>query len=447
MAWTGFSATAAAERRPEPSAARLTPDVQAVNKALPWVVNIATEKMVHVNDPFAPFFSQFFQNMHRDREEVVQTTPLGSGIIIDSHGLVVTNYHVVQRAQTIEVRLWNGESYRGRLVGYDQPNDLALLQLEECRKPLQASSFAQANDLLLGETVISIGNPYGLEHSVSKGVLSAFNRSFSESGIEFSDILQTDAAINPGNSGGPLINLDGDLIGINLAIRADAQGIGFAIPMARIERFLSHWLRPEHFSQAYLGIESRDDFLPGSGGGLQLPEPGAGSPLALAGLSQGDEIIEVNGKPLRRYIDFARETWRMQVGEEVLLRLADGRSFAVKAAPMPDELLLRIRLGLELQPLTAPLRQAMGISDDVSGLIISDVIPQDLFSMQKNLWRNILKRGDLILKVDGKEMPDVKSLVALLASSRSGQAIEVIAISINPLRRTYQPLVISVTLN
>ncbi|NLZ64473.1 MAG: trypsin-like serine protease, partial [Lentisphaerae bacterium] len=170
---------------------------------------------------------------------------------------MLTNFHVVQRAGNVEVRLYNGKSYPAVLVGYDQPNDLCLLRLQgdfQGENALAAASFAQSGDLLLGETVISIGNPFGLEHSVSLGVLSAFNRNFSEGEISFSDIIQTDAAINPGNSGGPLVNLDGDLIGINLAIRQDAQGIGFAIPLSRIELFLSYWLRPSHFANAYFGF-------------------------------------------------------------------------------------------------------------------------------------------------------------------------------------------------
>ena len=455
FAWAGILKTVLAQ---EPfqssgtgiSSVRVTPAVKAVNRALPWVVNIGTQQVLRVNDPFDLFFNQFF-NPHYQRQEVVtKFFPLGSGVIVDPAGLVITNYHVVQRAGSIEVRLWNGKSYPAVLVGYDQPNDLCLLRLEgefAGAEGLTAASFARSEDLLLGETVISIGNPFGLEHSVSLGVLSAFNRSLSEGNVSFSDIIQTDAAINPGNSGGPLINLDGDLIGINLAIRQDAQGIGFAIPLARIELFLSYWLRPEHFSNAYLGLQPGEMLTPGSRNGLCLPTLLEGSPLSKAGLAQGDELVAVNGRLVTRHVDFGRAVWRMKAAERAEITLAGGRKVRVEVERMPDVMLIKTRLGISVQKLTPALRQAMGFAEEISGLAISELIPQDMFSMQQNLWRDILKRGDIIVEVGGKPIPEPRILAELLSETHSGQAIRMIVISINQSRRTYQPLAVDVTLN
>jgi serine protease Do len=432
------------------SSARVTPAVKAVNRALPWVVNIGTEQRLRVNDPFDLFFNQFFAPHHRSQEVVRKFFPLGSGVLVDSHGLVLTNFHVVQRAGNVEVRLYNGKSYPAVLVGYDQPNDLCLLRLQgdfQGENALAAASFAQSGDLLLGETVISIGNPFGLEHSVSLGVLSAFNRNFSEGEISFSDIIQTDAAINPGNSGGPLVNLDGDLIGINLAIRQDAQGIGFAIPLSRIELFLSYWLRPSHFANAYFGFRPGADLSLGPNNGICLPELLEDSPLDAAGLKSGDEVISVNGRRVSRLMDLGRAIWSVTVGDKVEFVLASGKKVSVSAGAMPLPLLVRTRLGLSLQRLTPALRQAMGLPDDLEGLAISEIIPQEMFSMQQNLWRDILKRGDIIVEFAGQKVGTLEALGELLADSHSGQSARMIVISINHQRRTYQPFALDVILN
>ncbi|MDY0177330.1 MAG: trypsin-like peptidase domain-containing protein [Lentisphaeria bacterium] len=446
----GLFSAPEARLAPAVSAVRVSPTVKAVNSALPWVVNIGTQELTRVNDPFDLFFNQFFNPHYQRQKPVSKFFPLGSGVIVDPAGLILTNYHVVQRASSIEVRLLNGKSYPALMVGHDQPNDLCLLRLKGeflGAEALTAASFANSDDLLLGETVISIGNPFGLEHSVSSGVLSAFNRSLSEGNISFADIIQTDAAINPGNSGGPLVNLDGDLIGINLAIRQDAQGIGFAIPLARIELFLSYWLRPVHFSNCYLGLQTDGMLSEGKNGGLCLPELLANSPMSKAGLQAGDEILLLDGSKVTRRLDFARKFWSIKANQVVEFGLAGGRLLKVQALPMPEDMLIRTRLGVSVQKLTPALRQAMGFTDDINGLAISELLQQERFSMQRNLWRDIIKRGDIILEFDGKQVPDTDSLASILEESYSGQTFRMIVISINHLRRTYQPLAVDVTLN
>ena len=425
-----------------PSAARLTPTVTAIKKALPWVVNIGTnEQIIQVNDPFNLFFTEYFNRQQRPAT-ARRYSPLGSGVIVDPRGLVLTNSHVVRRAQQIEVRLWDGSAYPARVVGYDAPNDLCLLQLagEYDGHPLKAAEFAAANDLLLGETVLAVGNPFGLEHSVSQGVISAFNRSFQEGEVSFSDIIQTDAAINPGNSGGPLINLDGQLIGLNLAIRADAQGIGFAIPLARIELFLSYWLKPSHFSDGYLGMTPDSDVEETTADGVRLPALLEKGPLAKAGLKAGTVIAAVAGKAVRRPVEFARAIWGYKAGDEVELTLADGTKHKVKVERMPSELLVQTRLGLKLQELTPRVRGVLGIPEDVRGIMVSEVVTEPFFGMQETRWRQVIRRGDIITRFHHKPVASVEELAKLLEGTRSGELRQLGIFTIGINGRRYVPL-------
>lgn len=431
---------------PPPSAARLTPAVKAVRKALPWVVNIGTnEKIIQVNDPFSLFFTEFF-NRQRSMTERIKYSPLGSGVIVDSRGLVLTNSHVVRRAQQLEIRLWDGSAYPATVVGYDVPNDLCLLQLQNLNgKELQAADFAHANDLLLGETVIAIGNPFGLEHSVSEGTLSAFNRSFQEGEVAFSDIIQTDAAINPGNSGGPLINLDGQLIGINLAIRADAQGIGFAIPLARIERFLTYWLKPSHFSKGYVGLAPEAAVESGDAG-VVLPELLPESPLERAGFKAGDTIVSVNGRQIRRLIDFGREIWHLQPGDKLKIGDSTGKLHDLKIAAVPGEMLLRTRLGLKVEELTRGIRAATGIPEELTGVVITDVVAEPFFAMQDSEWRQAVRRGDVIAEFAGERVKSVKDILEVLNKTSAGDRVNMVVVT---KRRNHyvQILIKQLTLN
>ncbi len=402
---------------------RLTPTVLAVRQVLPWVVNIGTERMVKTNDGYDAFYNQFFGTFYRARTKMVKEYfPLGSGVIVDSRGLVLTNHHVVRRANNAEVRLWNGESYPAVLVGYDAPSDLCLLRLsgDFTAKPLQAARFANPDDLMLGETVLTIGNPFGLEHSVSQGVLSAMNRSLNDGDVVYDDILQTDAAINPGNSGGPLINLDGELIGINQAIRNDAQGIGFAIPMRRLVSFLSHWLLPDRFGNTWFGIGLRVPVVPGRQGVI-VQEVVAGSPAAAAGLRSQDEIVAVNGSRVRGMIDLGRAIWHLNAGDQVAMILADNRVLTYTLGTMPADVLIQTRLGLQVQRLTATLNQALGLNADARGLAISEILPEAEFAVQNAPWRNVIKRGDIIFQAGAAETATAADLAKALAETRSGQ--------------------------
>ena len=179
---------------------------------------------------------------------------LGSGVIVDEDGWIVTNFHVVRRADKINVVLSDGSQYEARYVSGDEKNDLALLKID-AKKPLPYVEIAGDQEPLLGETVIAIGNPFGLDHTVTKGIISAKNRRYDAGDVTFEDILQTDAAINPGNSGGPLINTRAQLVGINMAILSQAEGIGFAIPARRVANMLAMWFSPEKRARLWLGLQ------------------------------------------------------------------------------------------------------------------------------------------------------------------------------------------------
>ena len=402
------------------SEVRITPTVKAVRKAMPWVVSIGTEIDVRVDDPYIVRLNNYFAlRKYKSRIER-QYTPLGSGVIIDESGLALTNWHVTRAADKLLLKLHNGKSYPADIIGYDIQSDLCLVKLtgDFASAPLPAAEFAAPDDLLLGESVITLGNPFGLEHSVSSGVLSAINRELSVTGEPYNDMLQTDAAINPGNSGGPLINLDGNVIGINQAIRSDAQGIGFAIPAKRLETFVSHWLLPETFSNGRLGI-SQAAFAE-DGVKLSVVKD---TPASKAGLKDGDIVTTVNGTSVQRPLEFGKQLWHLNTGSNVEFTLADGRRVTVRLRDMSDAERIAYRLGIRVQKLTRKLNIALDLPEDTKGLAISEVIKSDDYKDEDDGWRKYIKRGDLLLKVNKVVMEDEKQLASLLEKKTSGNIV------------------------
>ncbi|MBF0549354.1 MAG: trypsin-like peptidase domain-containing protein, partial [Deltaproteobacteria bacterium] len=226
---------------PAPASNRETPVVRAVKAAGPAVVNISTETVVKPGpSPFSglhndPLFERFFRDFFEPRRQYTLTS-LGSGVIVDGKkGFVLTNYHVVVRATKITVALGQDRTLEATVVGVDPDTDLAVVKVNS-PKPLPSIAMGNSDDLMIGETAIAIGNPFGLSHTVTVGVISALHRSFRTGDRTYHDFIQTDASINPGNSGGPLLNIDGELVGITTAIYSQAEGIGFAIPINKARR-------------------------------------------------------------------------------------------------------------------------------------------------------------------------------------------------------------------
>jgi S1-C subfamily serine protease len=273
-------------------------------------------------------------------------------VIIDPLGYILTNFHVIERASRIQVKLADAQTYEAAFLAGDPINDLALIKIEP-RAPLQAIVFARDDDTMLGETVIALGNPFGLEQTVTVGVLSAKNREARYGGeVLYKDILQTDAAVNPGSSGGPLLNLDAELIGINVAIYQAAQNIGFALPVKRAREQLGYWLSPRLLKKQWLGFDVEP-----RAGGLQVTPVAPALPPRGAAPAAGDALVAVNGQPVATLFDYHRALLPLTTGQVARLTLrrgADTRELVVRMLPLPQpdgpKLALDL-LGLTLKPL------------------------------------------------------------------------------------------------
>lgn len=286
---------------------RVTPVVRAVQKASPAVVNITVNRIVERGiSPFSQMFGgnafdPFFDGFPGGKQKF-RSTSSGSGVIINGRqGLVLTNAHVLSGGSDIKVRLINGDEFNAEIVGSDADFDLAVLKINDAGR-LPQVEMGDSSGIYIGETVIAIGNPFGYTHTVTTGVVSALKRTVRSEEGAYTDFIQTDAAINPGNSGGPLLNILGDLIGINTAIQARAEGIGFAIPINRAKRVVEELLTSGKVSPVWLGVSGQD--LDQSSAsyfglshvyGLLVTDVYKSTPAADAGLVPGDVVLEING--------------------------------------------------------------------------------------------------------------------------------------------------------
>jgi S1-C subfamily serine protease len=337
-------------------------------------------------------------------------------VIVDEDGWIVTNWHVVRRASKITVVLSDGTKYDGQYVSGDENNDLALLKIAP-KKPVPYVEIASNSEPLLGETAMAIGNPFGLEHTVTRGVISAKNRSYESGDVRFDDVLQTDAAINPGNSGGPLINTRGQLIGINMAILSQAQNIGFAIPAKRVANLLAAWFSPEKRAGVSLGLRfALQD------GAVVVDDVQADSPAAKAGVQKDDKVLAVDGEKVADVIRLLRALIRKKAGETVKLdvdRAGTTKSFAVKLTALPKlsatDLMLK-KFGLQVQPLTRDLANAMGISF-AQGLLVSEVQKGGPGAEAG------FSRGIIITHVGGEEIQSMDRLAEQLADVKTGDTV------------------------
>lgn len=406
---------------------RITPTVRAVAKVLPSVVNLSTEKLVErdltewdVEDPFEMFFKKTTPKFKNETSH-----SLGSGTIIDPSGIIVTNTHVVHRAFKIKVRLADGREFYAREIASADLNDIALLQLIDSPKEesLHPITFAQIDDLFLGETVIAVGNPYGLGSSITRGVLSAIGRQVTHDGnIVLSNILQTDAPINPGNSGGPLININGNMIGVNIAMFKNGRGISFAIPLERVENLVGKWLTPERFGNYSLGLVPAVRKNNKGAVEFYLRDVIKGSPAWKKGLRAGDVFTEFNGRKYEKLMDISRLLWKKKAGDEVSITLANGKKYnlAVEKIALSDgKILARIRLGLGLQKLSPSLSEALGYPFG-RGIVVSDVLGN---------YKN-LHRGDMLVRIGDIPIYSFADIARALHNTKYGDKVEAIVISV-----------------
>jgi len=298
------------------------------------------------NDPFfRDFFNQFFGSEGPDSRSEFRRPGLGSGVIIDKRGLVLTNFHVVKGADEILIRLSDKREYRGQILGTDPKTDLAVVKFQPDHE-LTVASLGNSDALRVGEWAIAIGNPFGLDQTVTVGVISATGRS--DVGIAtYENFIQTDASINPGNSGGPLLNLKGQVIGVNTAIVAAGQGIGFAIPINMVKRVVDQLVDKGKVVRGWLGVAlqplspdlAQSLGLDGTNGAV-VGSTITGSPAAQAGLQQGDVILAYDGTPVDDYRHVQRLVAETRVGKSVTLQIVRKKQkmdVAVTIAEVPDE--------------------------------------------------------------------------------------------------------------
>ena len=348
--------------RPAPPPGGLaTPDTlqqaftQVADQVRPAVVNIGTVTLAKGRRPVAPspfsddplfkdFFEQFFGGGQGPRGEFKQPS-LGSGVIIDKQGLVLTNFHVVKGADEITVRLSSKKEYRGRVVGNDPKTDLAVVRFQPDSE-LTVARLGNSDTLKVGEWAIAIGNPFGLDQTVTVGVISATGRA--DVGIAtYENFIQTDASINPGNSGGPLLNLKGEVVGINTAIVAAGQGIGFAIPINMVKRVANQLIAKGKVVRGWLGVavqpltpELAQSLGAKGTAGAVVASIYPKSPAADAGLQQGDLVVAFDRTPVDDYHHLQRLVAESEVGKTVtlgVLRKKQPLDVTAKIAEMPGD--------------------------------------------------------------------------------------------------------------
>ena len=396
------------------SAVRRSPVAVVAHNVLPSVVNIQTEATIRQRavDPFYDPFGFF-----GGRERSYTSQALGSGFVWSNDGIIVTNNHVVEGASRITVNFQDGSQVAARLIGVDPDSDLAVLRVDT--KNLLAAPIGTSSDLLIGETVVAVGNPFGLSGTVTTGVVSALGRSVpsKEAGRTFTDFIQTDASINPGNSGGPLLNIEGRVIGINTAIYAQAQGIGFAIPVDRARKVIQDLLRYGQVHSAWIGAvtatvtpEEAKRLNVRTARGALVARVFGGSPAQAAGLKPGDIITAVDGRPVDSRESFSTLTATAAAGQPVSLAVTrDGspRTVQIKMGEPPAG------LGLRILEEVAGLR----VADQSRSVVIDDVVRG---SRSESIG---LAQGDVIVGVNGVEVHSTRELNDELAKAAERSSI------------------------
>jgi serine protease Do len=344
------------------SEARRSVIVRAIESQRDAVVNIHGQKMVGGTE--------------EDGGEMRRVNGMGTGVVIDSRGYVVTNFHVVDGVRRIEVTLASGKTVAATLVSHDPRTDLAVIKVD-IDTPLPVVTIGTSSDLMIGETVLALGNAYGYEHTVTRGIISALHRCVEVSRTQrYDDLIQTDASINPGNSGGPLLNIDGQVIGINVAVRAGAQGIGFAIPIDDVLEVVTRLMSVERVDHTWHGIVAKSDGRPG----VVVEAVHRESPAATVGVRAGDLITRIADVPVSRQLDIERALLGRKAGERVPVTVvragAEERIDLALAAMRRDAVPLDERcwneIGLRLQPAAAGKVQKLQARYR-GGLVVTEV--------------------------------------------------------------------------
>ncbi|HEY5653572.1 MAG TPA: DegQ family serine endoprotease [Pontiella sp.] len=413
-------------------------------RALPAVVFIDVESMIEVQPrrfrhPLEEFFGQSpwgFQLPDDSRSQKFQQQGQGSGFIISKDGYILTNNHVVNDADKIRVTLGDGRKYDAKLIGTDPKSEVALIKIEDGGE-LPFLELGDSDELEVGEWVLAAGNPFGLSQTITAGVVSAKGRD--EVGIaEFGNFIQTDAAINPGNSGGPLLNINGEVVGINTAIYTRTggyMGIGFAIPINQAENIKDQLIRHGKVSRSVLGIfiQEVDDELAASFGleefgGILISQVVEDSAAEEAGLQEGDIIVEMDSRPVGRIGAFRNKVAATPPNSKVVLRIfRDGKYKTISAITKElegtegkessnDNPKIHEKLGIIIDELDSRTAHQMGISDD-EGVLISEVEPGGA------AWRAGLKVGQVITSVNRQPVGCVRDFKRALSDLEGAKVL------------------------
>ncbi|MBW2634763.1 MAG: Do family serine endopeptidase [Deltaproteobacteria bacterium] len=413
--------------------------VNAVQKVSTAVVNVSSEYEIHSRpSPFSgfgidPFFDSFFKDFfdpgfrHNDKR-----TSLGSGVIIDGkRGFILTNAHVISKAEAISVVLQDERKFNAQLVGADPDSDLAVLRIIS-KEALPAIEMGRSDDLMIGETVIAIGNPFGFSHTVTTGVISALNRSIRTNDMIYHNFIQTDASINPGNSGGPLLNINGDLIGINTAIYAKAQGIGFAIPINKARRIITDLIQYGEVVLSWTGLllQGMDPDLarylnvPGEKGLLvKAVEPA--SPAGRSGIQAEDILLAIEKRPVPSISAYNQVLRDYPVDSNIHLTVLRGGkrlTVALKTEAYPEDRILDLAynlLGIQVESLSFKNRKAFRIAAK-KGVMISEVIPQAY------LAKIGVAPGDVIRQIDDFSIETIDDFKKAMVQCRQKKTIVIL---------------------
>ncbi len=415
-------------------------------QAIPAVVHIEVTERQEIANPFLPFenepfFKYFFGNPKMPKKFKREVSGLGTGIIIDDAGHILTNYHVVGGATDIKVLLADGRQFTGKsvkTVGTDPKTDLALIQIVE-KGPFPHLSLGDSNKMEVGQWVVAIGHPRGLDQTVTQGIISAKHRTGISDPSSYQDYLQTDAAINPGNSGGPLMNLNGEVIGINAAILSESggfEGLGFAIPSNIAAHIAQELIKNGKVIRGWLGIalqnitpELAKSFGLSSNKGALVAEVIKGSPADRAGLKQGDVVIAYQGNPVDDPSSLRNSVSLASVGSEVKLTVVRNgakQDVTVKAGSLEEQekavaSSLKQQFGIEVRPLTPQEANDYGL-ESPSGVVVDEV------DLKGPFGKAGFEKGDIILQIENSPVDSPDTLFALLSTLKQRHNATVLAV-------------------
>ena len=381
-------------------------------------------------DPFREFFERFFGDMPKE----FKSRSLGSGFIFDKDGYIITNNHVIEGADKIRVKLMDGREFKATIKGRDPMTDLALIKIDSPTHDLPALPLGDSNNIRVGDWVMAVGNPFGLSHTVTVGIISAKGRVIGAG--PYDDFLQTDASINPGNSGGPLVNLNGEVVGINSAIVASGQGIGFAIPSNMAKSIIPQLKEKGTVVRGMLGVQIQvvTPELAKSFGlkeplGALVAEVNPDSPAAKIGLQRGDIITEFNGTPIKEMHELPRLVANTPPGSSAslkVLRQGKEKTFTVTIAEMKPEQMSRFMepegepekssLGMMVQELNPQIARSLQLKE-TSGIVVVQV-EQGSPAAEAGI-----RPGDLIVEINGAVVQTMKDYQSNLKQAKAGSTL------------------------